>query len=228
MVSRTRSWTSSSTTTSSTAWGGMRRAAMTINDPPKSNILGELFITKLTPPNIYSWTLTSRLGHMLRQVEQEYGQRDKNYTILGIEFEAGGPRINYRGPEKNDIIIQLGPIGLTNVFFAYWCLAQEVVHLLSPTGEDSANVLEEGLATKFAREYMINTFIWTAPSDSVNYAEADTLASELCTKWPDCVKRMREDEPVISKFTLPLLIHHCPGIEYALATRLLERHGGRE
>lgn len=35
-----------------------------------------------------TWTLSSRLGQMLREAEEQFGERDKSYTILGIEFNG--------------------------------------------------------------------------------------------------------------------------------------------
>lgn len=43
----------------------------------------------------YTWTLASLLGDMLTEAQNRYGERDLNYTILGIEFSPHGPQIWY-------------------------------------------------------------------------------------------------------------------------------------
>src|SRR3990167_6713780 len=94
----------------------------------------------------YTWTLTSRLGSLLQLAESQFGARDKDYTILGIEFGSTGPFIWYPGNCKN-IAIQLSLESLKSEHCALYELAHECIHLLSPTGKKNANVLEEGLAT---------------------------------------------------------------------------------
>ena len=36
----------------------------------------------------HSWTITSKLGHIIRTAEEKYGPRDFSYTILGVEFNS--------------------------------------------------------------------------------------------------------------------------------------------
>lgn len=100
----------------------------------------------------YSWTLVSRLGDMLQELERIYGPRDKSYTILGIEFEKNGPQLWYPGNRK-DIIIQLSLEAQYDLPMALYQLAHEAVHLLAPTGGSHSTVFEEGFATVFAWDY---------------------------------------------------------------------------
>jgi hypothetical protein len=40
----------------------------------------------------YTWTLASRLGEMISEIEAQFGKRDRSWTILGIEFCDTGPK----------------------------------------------------------------------------------------------------------------------------------------
>jgi len=82
----------------------------------------------------YSWTITSKLGHILRTAEERYGKRDHSYTILGVEFSQDGPQIWYPGNCKN-IIIQISMNCIDDINRAVFQVAHEAIHCLSPTGE---------------------------------------------------------------------------------------------
>ncbi len=52
--------------------------------------------------NGHSWTITTKFGHILKTAEEKYGERDKSYTLLGIELtNQGNPQIWYPGNCKN-------------------------------------------------------------------------------------------------------------------------------
>ena len=108
----------------------------------------------------YTWTLASRLGHMLHVAEELFGQRDCSYTILGIEFRKGNPQIWYPtyGEDKQNIVVQLclttATVVPANPKRVYHELAHETVHLLAPTGCKHATNLEEGVACFFADYYL--------------------------------------------------------------------------
>src|SRR5215467_11622293 len=85
-------------------------------------------------PGGYSWTLASRLGHMLRTAEERYGPRDLSYTILGVEFGGDIPHIWYPGNCRH-VIVQIARYCINNLQHAYYQLAHECIHLLSPRGD---------------------------------------------------------------------------------------------
>jgi len=94
----------------------------------------ELLVADHLPPSGWTFTLATRLGHMLRIAEERYGQRDGSYTILGVEFTEGVPQLWY--PDNvDDIAIQLNVTCLHEPHRAYYQLAHECIHLLSPTGD---------------------------------------------------------------------------------------------
>lgn len=166
-----------------------------------------LFIAK-TIPGGYSWTLASRCGQILKDIEDKFGKRDKDYTLIGIEFSVDGPQIWYPDNCKN-IIIQLSTECLTggNENRAYYQLAHECVHLLSPNGMLKANYLEEGLATYYSKYYMkeyMGEDFWHA--NDAKYQQASDLVEKLIITKPEIIKELREIESTLSNITKELLM----------------------
>ncbi len=115
-------------------------------------IAGDLMVAHPLQPIGFTFTLSSRLGQMLQKAEELYGERDKSFTILGIEFKEGVPQIWFPGNCGN-VIIQLGLRAMQDVNQALFQLAHECVHLLNPHA-GNGNMLEEGLAVLFSVEFM--------------------------------------------------------------------------
>ena len=160
----------------------------------------------------YSWTLVSRLGFMLRTAEEMYGPRDKEYTILGVEFVGDNARLWYPGNCKN-IAIQLGQTAMNDLDQACYQLAHECVHLLCPTGSAEANYLEEGLATYNSAFYMATEMgktNWRATLPS--YARAEALVRKIMEADSNSIKRMRQTEFNISAISEDLLLSETSAI----------------
>jgi hypothetical protein len=106
----------------------------------------------------FSWTLPSRLGQILMEAESIYGERDKTWTILGVEFVTSDqPAIwyPYSHKDKKYLLVQLTKKALQDEQEALLQLSHEAIHLLSPAGGGKkTNVFEEGLATYFSIEYL--------------------------------------------------------------------------
>ena len=101
-----------------------------------------------------TWTLTTRLGQMLHIAEELFGKRDYSYTPIGVEFYDGeNPMVWYPGNCKH-VAIRLKASAENDGRQALYQLAHETVHLLSPTGGENANNLEEGVATWFSNHYI--------------------------------------------------------------------------
>lgn len=163
-------------------------------------------------PDGYSWTLASRLGDMLSFAEKMFGKRDKEYTILGIEYCESGPRIWYPKNNKN-IVIQLTPDALESEAIAYYQLAHECVHLLSPSGAANANMLEEGTAVYFSWWYLkralnINGEQFT--ENAVKYKTAGLLVEKALNFKPDFYKEARIVRPRIWEITDTDILDLCP------------------
>ncbi len=167
----------------------------------------------------YSWTLTTRLGQILKKAESEFGKRDASYTILGIEFADNGPQIWYPG-NCGYIAIQLSTCAIGNPSKACYQLAHECIHLLSPQGHRSANVLEEGLATAFAESYVKTEFGVVIRPGLQCYAEASDLARVLLSLDTNAIKTLRDTEPAISKITHEQVVSAFPEVGEDIAIQL--------
>jgi hypothetical protein len=144
-----------------------------------------------------TWTLTSRLGHILESYEKRLGPMNRAYRLLGIEFTNGPrPRIWYPnfGSGPKSIIIQLTHRARTATELALFQLAHEAFHLLNPvTPGASASILEEGLASYFATRYLeANAIAEKAkPPREAAYKSAYETVAELAARYPDFDQRLR-------------------------------------
>jgi hypothetical protein len=160
------------------------------------------FVTSRLPTNDgYTWTLASRLGHMLARCEEQFGPRDNTYAILGIEFGPDPVPHTWFPGSRNHVLIQLAPNAIDDEVLACYQLAHECVHLLAPTGTAGANILEEGLATVFSENYILSEFQRAIPTYEQNYAFAAAMVRHLLSKEPDAIPRLRRVEPCFSKMT---------------------------
>jgi hypothetical protein len=176
-------------------------------------ILDELVVAKPCPPGsgcTFTWTLVSQLGVMLREVENLLGPRNREYSILGIEFSGTVPQIWFPGNCKH-IAIQLGEPAMSDSKRARFQLAHETVHLLDPVVGGTANVLEEGLATYYQLMY-IHRLDPTYGTGDAKYDNASQLASKLLTHRPDAVKTLRSVGRTISTLTAAELRTECPAL----------------
>ena len=180
------------------------------------SIMPNLLIANETD-NGYSWTLTSRLGQMLREIEFLYGERDKSYTLLGIEFQKDSPCNWYPGNCKH-VIIQLSLSSQTNLPCALFELAHEAVHLLSPQGKQVANHLEEGLATFYSWHYMKKTLnLDYSHHGTKKYQTAALMVQKLLSLRADFFIEARKFEPIISKISASLIMQLCPEFDEDMA-----------
>ena len=183
-----------------------------------------LSITEPNPEgNGYKWTLPSLLSNMLHTAEELFGPRDMSYTVLGIEFENNGPQVWYPGNRKH-IVIQLNPTG-NSIYNLCYQLAQETVHLLSPTGRDDANNLEEGLSIYFAHDYMEQVMKHPIPypKEDSDYKKPFEEVKPLLDDDPECVKKLRAEEPAFSKFTQEQMCKVFPNLNSETIDFLLSK-----
>ena len=169
----------------------------------------------------YSWTLAAVLGEIVLFTEDRFGPRDLTYTLLGIDFSKDGPQIWYPGSCRH-IIVQLSLDCLNDRKEAYRQLAHEGVHLLSPTGRRDANVLEEGLAVFFEQWYMNHHFgdEWSPPGLPRAYRMALEGVQSLFCIDSDFVRKLRRDQPVLSKIRAEDIVRACRSVPRGLADEL--------
>lgn len=181
--------------------------------------MSSIFISHPTP-NGYSWTITSKLGHILRTAEEQYGPRDYSYTILGVEFNQDGhPRIWYPDDCKH-LIIQISMSCIQDINRAVFQVAHEAVHCLCPTGTNNANVLEEGLANLFSIEYTITNGNGVWASNDPKYTDASELVKQLLSYDNEILKKLRLVQPTISSIDTDLILKINPNVPADLAEKL--------
>lgn len=171
----------------------------------------------------FAWSVTSLLGRILHRAEVLFGDRDKSYTILGVELvERGYPQIWFPGGHegRKDIIIQLTSECYNDFNRAIFQLAHEVVHCLHPS-QNGSTVLEEGLGNWFSA-IMCREFGSTYnDSDSVEYHSAHMCVKQLMDKDQEIIKKARKCTAAISSITKEELLAICPTIEDSLLDILL-------
>ncbi len=154
----------------------------------------------------YTWTIISKLGHILESAEKKFGERDKSYTILGVEItNQSRPQIWYPGNSKN-IIIQITDNCLFDLNRAVFQVAHESVHCLCPTEGNHTNVLEEGLANLFSIEYCkLNGHGDKWSANEIDYTNASENVSKFLRYDSDIIKKLRAIEPKISMINKDLI-----------------------
>jgi len=170
----------------------------------------------------YTWTLPSRLGAMLAEVESIFGERDMSYTVLGIEFGPEVPMLWYPGNRKH-IVIQLAKNAVNDTELALYQLAHECVHLLAPTGGEAAPVLEEGLATVFSEDYIAREFSRKGITNLPSYVQAAALTRQLLAHDPQAIHKLRALEPCFSRLTPAHFESALCEVDCSLIQQLLTR-----
>ena len=97
----------------------------------------------------YAQQLRRHLGNMLEMAEDLFGQRDRWYRYVGIEFHDANSKLKYLSrPDGDidglDIIIRLSQLAAQNISQACFEMAHETVHFLAPTGSQKVTNLQEG------------------------------------------------------------------------------------
>lgn len=169
----------------------------------------------------FTWTLVSRLGEMLKEIEGLLGQRDQSFTILGIEFQAEGPQLWFplAHEGRRDVVIQLSTASLTNSAQGLCELAHEAVHLLNPR-EDGISTLEEGLAVWFQHRYTATHFQLKADRRSETHERACHLIEQLISHGTDRLSRLRLHGESLSEVTAARIHGIWPEFPLELAEAL--------
>jgi len=147
-----------------------------------------------------TYTLTTVLGLWLHELEERYGQRNMEYTILGIEFGGAVPHVWYPGGrDRKHVAIRLADVARENIAEALFELAHETVHLLNPT--DNATVIEEGLAVDFSHEKSYGVDGHDKFAHQKDYLYCEAKLKELLSISPDAIMRLRKIQPSLSALT---------------------------
>lgn len=156
-----------------------------------------------------SWGLSSLLSELLRQAEELFGPRDYSYTPVGVEFGGDHPYIWYPG-NRRYVSIVLSDSCRLDPNHALFQLAHEVVHLLAPTGNSVAPVVEEGLACHFS-DTRARFFGVDRRTGDEKYRAAMVVAQPLFDR-PAIVRQLRGVRPSFSDWTPDLIAEIAPGV----------------
>lgn len=180
--------------------------------PSPEPVIG--FASNILDGGGWSWTLTSRLGQLLRDAECEFGPRDPAFIPIGIEFGGGRPCTWFPG-NCGHIAIRLTENAMTSRSRAFYQLAHEVIHLLGPRPGIVACNFEEGLATHYSDRQCANLGIRFS-SDIAAYELARASVEGILERDPSMVRRAREERPSMFDWTgdfLALYIKDTPRAE---------------
>lgn len=166
----------------------------------------------------FTWTLASRLGQMLRKAENQFGPRDKSFTIVGIEFRDGVPRVWFPG-NCGHVVVQLGLTAMQDPNRAIFQLAHECVHLLDPAS-GTTNNLEEGVATHFSLEFMQSQLGVSYQTGDPKYDNACSLVRSLLAVRNDVVKELRRLHGPLRGITAQQISAVCSGLNSSIAQHL--------
>lgn len=161
-----------------------------------------------------TWTLATRLGDLLKEMEYRYGLRESGWALLGVEFNNGAPQVWFPGgfeqPPRRHIAIKLSRDAFVEEKRAVYQLAHECVHLLAPVKFGNAKVIEEGLATAFSEDILEmwfgdqNKAAYTSDS---RYRDAALHVRQLLQLEPDAIRSLRRVEPAFSSMTAATFDH---------------------
>lgn len=168
-----------------------------------------------------TYSYSTALGTLLQKAEDLFGDRDKNWTPLGVEIALDNDTPSVWFPGNSTFIsICLSSQCQNDVHRGLFQLAHEVVHLLAPTMDTASTpVIEEGLATFFSDE-MSRACGWNYQSDDHRYVSAKATVNTLLTHSHDAVRILREIEPSFCKWTADLITSQLPDLPAPIALQL--------
>jgi hypothetical protein len=170
----------------------------------------------------YTYTLTQKLGEYLREAERRYGQRNMEWTILGIEFCGDVPHVWFPYNERLISII-LTDAAAMNTEQALFQISHEVIHLLEPSHVSPATVFEEGLATLFAHEMSAKDQLGLISAEQQSYLAAESALKELLAIHGDAVRSVRRSEKTFFNLSEEGILRACPNAPSAPAEKLSEK-----
>lgn len=151
-------------------------------------------------------SITYSTLEMFDLAEQMFGNREKDWSYIGIEFKDDGPYLYYYSKNMLSIVLSTNSSKLYPTHpQLHYQLSHEICHLLYPTGKADANVLNEGISTYFSkiwqeRKYPNSTYAIDSIMKS-NYKEAYQLVEKLMNSDPKSIKKIREIKSSISYVT---------------------------
>lgn len=172
-------------------------------------------------PSGYTYTIASRVSHALREVEDLFGPKAPGFFYAGHEFRNSNPQLWFPG-NCGHVVMQLSLECMQDFNQAIFQLSHEVVHLLGPQAKGNSTHLEEGMATWFSERYTLRETGRAIRSQMPCYAAARDAVATLMEADPTCIRRMREEQPFVSKITSGMVSRFCPDLPEDQARFLCE------
>ena len=168
--------------------------------------------------------LNERVQEYVDMLEKMFGPRDPRFDFGTVrQSDCSIPRTYFRGNYHTDggcvVDIKVGKSAWENLQYgrSAWQVAHECVHLLDPVERDTANFLEEGLATWFqyeprfhndtVKQYIARNRNWRPPD---RYSTAKRLVVQCQPEIVPAVKNIRSSGTRIGDMAPDVLATHLP------------------
>lgn len=139
------------------------------------------------------------------EVEKIFGPAVNEWSIGGVRFDpkANQPCLWYPYGLQGVVMVNLDRNATTSIEFSRFQLAHEMVHCINPSGGNSANVLEEGMAAWFQQSYATKKLKGFVQLGDKKYIEARKLFNKFVkkSKVANPIARIRKVEPYLHKVT---------------------------
>jgi hypothetical protein len=160
------------------------------------------------------------LEQLLLRAEKRYGKR-----AHGVEFDVSektdGPiAVEFHDRELTTATVHIQTCSEEDKNQRRFQLALEGFHLLSAVPRHEVTFLEEGLSEIFA----LTETVGLTPSDDKEYKKAHELCTKLMAECgDDIIRRLRENQPYLSRITPAQIIDLCPEFPKSSAKSLCKR-----
>ena len=170
--------------------------------------------------------LENEADRYINVLEGLFGPRDRRFTFGGVEKSTDpkdSPQIHYpNGYRENGCLVkaQISSKPWVNQWLnqGLWQLSHECVHLLDPGEFETANRLEEGLATWFQnqkehhqRDEVCTDYIRKSRKRAkANYAIVEQLVAQCMPYLPHAIEEIRAGGVRIRDITTDVLASHLP------------------
>ncbi|SRR6266404_703963 len=158
------------------------------------------------------------LVELLLRAEARYGKRAHYVEFDVREEEEAEIRVEPHNEELTKVIVYIQAHVDDNQ--RRFQLALEGFHLLSMVPRHEVTFFEEGLSEIFA----LSETVGLLPSDDIHYRKAHELCQKLLVDCgDDIVRRLRENQPYISRITPAEIMDLCPKFPKPDAESLCKR-----
>lgn len=136
--------------------------------------------------------------------------------ILPVKYRNGGPDCTY--PDVHSLQVTIGNPCKVEEYRAYYQLAHEAIHTLSPVDKCDVSILEEGAATMLSHKFLAQHTEENWPSSGDDkYDEAWKKVEELIAIDPDALAKIYTAYKTLSHITTNDILRAVPNAPHYLA-----------